>query len=70
MHSSYRWFLCLTVAITASLNTLSVAQSTDAERHVVVSASTGLQHTLLTIPKSRCQLFVDSRAGAVSLRAG
>lgn len=51
MRSSYRWFLCLAVAITASLNTLSIAQSTDAERHVVVITIDGFAAYLVDDPK-------------------
>ena len=51
MCRNYRWFPCVAVVITTCLNTLSEAQSTAAERHVVVISIDGFAAYLVDDPK-------------------
>jgi len=51
MRNSYRWFSRLAVVTTAFLNMLSVAQSADVQRHVVVISIDGFAAYLVDDPK-------------------
>ncbi len=51
MLSRYCWFAVVVILITACLNTLSLAQSVDTERHVVVISIDGFAAYLVDDPK-------------------
>ena len=51
MLCKYCWFAGVAVVITACLNTLSLAQSVDTERHVVVISIDGFAAYLVDDPK-------------------